>query len=86
MKKREERGEAVRQQMLFSGAARIRLAGLVATDLLTAANRLVDLVSMDRYFLGSIHAQSHLVTPNLNHDNRNIVIDDNALVLLSREY
>lgn len=38
---------------------------------------------MDRYFLGCLDAKPHLVSPYFHHNDRDVVIDDDTLVLLS---
>src|SRR5437879_2871406 len=58
--------------------ARIRNPGLVL-------NGLVDLPAMHGHILGSFDAQAHLVTTDFDHGHRDIVVDDNALVLLAGE-
>ncbi len=48
-------------------------------------DRLEDLSPMDRHLLGSFDAEPHLVTTNLHHNNRDVIVDDNALVFFSRK-
>ena len=51
----------------------------------TTGNRVVDLSPMDRNFLRGFDAQSHFVTTDLDHHDRDVVVDDNAFVFFSRE-
>jgi hypothetical protein len=55
------------------------------SSLFVAANGIVDLATMDRYFFGGFDPKSHLVTANLNHYDRNVIVNDNTLVLLPRK-
>jgi hypothetical protein len=62
------------------------LSWLIVGIVLIATNGLIDFVTMDWHFLGGLDAQSHFVAANLNNDNSDVVIDDNALVFLSGQY
>src|SRR5262245_49745503 len=64
----------IRAVVVHNAVRRIRL-------LLVAANRLVDLITMHRYFLRSFHSEAYLVAADFYHDDRNIIIDNDALVL-----
>jgi hypothetical protein len=55
------------------------LTGVVL--LLIPPNCLVDLITMDRNFLGRFDAQADLIAADFDHDDRNVIIDDDALVL-----
>jgi len=46
-------------------------------------NGVVDLLPVNRNFLGSNNAQSDLVSPNLHHGYRDVVVDDNTFVFFS---
>ena len=63
------------------GFCRPRLSGLFV-----AANGVVDLATMHGHFFRGFDPKSHLVTANLNHYDRNVIIDDNTFVLLPREH
>ena len=54
-------------------------------DGLATRNRVVDFPPMDRHLLGGLHAESHLVTTDFDHHDRDVVIDDDAFVFFSRE-
>ena len=58
---------------------------LLGPLLLRPLDRLIDLSAMDGDFLGGFDPQSHLVTPYLDHGDDDVVTDDNAFVLLSRQ-
>ena len=76
-----ERRETVGQSNLFSGrAGRVGFTGGICVTRLAAPDRLVDFVTMDRDFFGSLDAQSYLVASDLYDDDRNIIIDDNTFV------
>ena len=53
--------------------------------LLSLLDRLVDFSAMHRHFLGGIDPKAHFVTPYFDHRDDDIVIDDNAFVLLPRQ-
>ena len=57
---------------------RIESTGLVL-------NGLVDLTAMDGDMLGRFDAETNLVSANLDHGHRDVVVDDDALVLLAGE-
>ena len=40
---------------------------------------------MDRHFLGGFHPETDLVPTDFHHHNRDVVVDDDALVLLPRQ-
>ena len=44
-------------------------------------NRIEYLTPMDGHLLGRLDAKANLVTPNLDDDNCNVVVDNDALVL-----
>ena len=54
------------------------------TILLVTANRFVDFIAMNRDFLGGFHPQANFVATDFHHDDRNVIVDDNTLVLLPR--
>ena len=47
--------------------------------------RVVYFLSVDWHILGSIKSKSDLETSNLDHRNDDVVVDDDALVLFSRQ-
>jgi hypothetical protein len=49
-----------------------------------ATNRIEDFPPVNRYFLRGFHPQAHLVASDLDDYDRNVISDDNALVLLTR--
>ena len=49
-----------------------------------AADCVEYLSTMERDFLGGLNAKPHFVSPNFHDDNRDVVIDDDRLVLLAR--
>jgi hypothetical protein len=49
--------------------------------LLITANGLIDLITVHRHFLGRFDAQADFVAANFYDDNRNVIIDNDALVL-----
>jgi hypothetical protein len=49
-----------------------------------AMDRVINFASMDRHFFRRFHAEPHFVAANLDDDNRNVIVDDNTLVLLPR--
>src|SRR5439155_23582744 len=46
---------------------------------------LVDLAAMDRDLFGRIDPQADLVAADLHHGHRDVIVDDDAFVLLPRE-
>src|SRR3954447_1029801 len=60
------------------GLAEVAVLGLIL-------NRLVDLATVDGHILWGFDAQSHLVTADLDHSDRDVIVDDDALVLLAGE-
>jgi len=40
---------------------------------------------MDGHFLWSFHTKANFVAADLNHDDRNIIIDDDTFVLFPRQ-
>ena len=59
----------------------LRLRAL--TDLLLAQDRLVDLSPVDRDALGMLDPEPHLVPPDLDHRQDDVVVDDDALAFLA---
>ena len=57
---------------------RIESSGLILDGL-------VDLTTMDGDMLGRLDPEANLVAANLDHGHRDIVVDDDALVLLAGE-
>src|SRR5262245_1959149 len=49
-------------------------------------DRIIDLTTMDGDLLGGLHAQSHFVAANFDDDNRDVIVDDDAFVLLPRQH
>src|SRR4051794_9660269 len=41
---------------------------------------------MDRDLFRGLHAQTHFVAANLHDDNRDVIVDDDAFVLLPRQH
>ena len=48
-------------------------------------NGLVDFTTMDGDMLGRFDSEANLVSTNLDHGHRDIVVDDDALVLFAGE-
>jgi hypothetical protein len=69
------------EHTLFRGAGRIGFAGGSVVRSLIAANGFVDLITMDRHFLGCFHTKADLIAADFHHDDRNVIIDDDAFVL-----
>ena len=69
---------------IFSGPLSRFLCGrcgrFVATD------RVEHFAAVDRHLFGGLNPQADLVPPDLDHDNGNVIIDDNTLILLPRQY
>jgi hypothetical protein len=67
---------------------RFGLAGLAG--LFFSARRFVtadgieDLSPMDRHFLRGLDPETNLIPSDLDDDDRNVIVDDNTLVLLAR--
>ena len=49
----------------------------------TPLNRIVNLAAVNRYLSRRFHAESDFVTSNLNDNDLNVVVDDDAFVLFS---
>jgi hypothetical protein len=64
------------QQLLVG---RFRLFAFVG-----ALNCIVNFTAVHWHFTRGFHPQANFVTANLDYDNRNLVIDDDALVLFAR--
>lgn len=47
---------------------------------------IVDLAAMDGDFLGTINAETNLVAADFDDHDRDVVVDDEALVLPARKY
>lgn len=56
------------------------LCGFVAMD------RVKDLPTVNRDFLGRFHAKANLVPTDLHHHDCNVIVNDNTLVLLARQH
>jgi hypothetical protein len=72
------------QSILFGGITGIWFAILLIFHLHIATNGFVNLVAMHRYFLRGLDAQAYLVATNFDDDDRNVIVDDNTLVLFPR--
>jgi len=48
-------------------------------------DRLVDFSTMNAHIFWSFDPESYLITTNLDHRDRDVVVDDDTLVLLSGE-
>jgi len=59
-------------------------AGLFACRCFAAPNCFKDFASMYGYLFRCFHAETYLIATNFDHDDRYVVVDDNALVLLAR--
>ena len=59
----------------------LRLRAL--TDLLLAQDRLVDLSPVDRDALRMLDPKPHLISPNVDHRQDDVVADDDALAFLA---
>ena len=65
------------------------IAGTLFTDEMELSDSspvdcFINLTPVDRHFLGGLDAKPYLVPANLNNDDSNIVVDDNAFVFLAR--
>jgi hypothetical protein len=71
-------------QALFSGL-RVGFVSRIVTSaiLLISADRLVDLVAMNGDFLGGLDAEADFIAADFDHDDGNVIVDDNTLVLLA---
>ena len=65
----------------LAGAGRRGLAGRSALHLVPL-DRVVNLAAMDGNFLRRFNAQPHFVAANLHDDDRDIVVDHDAFILL----
>src|SRR5262245_41162937 len=70
-----------------SAQTRIRRdgSGSVVARLGLILDGLVNLAPMDRDILGGFNPEAHLITADLDHGNRDVVVDDDALVFLPGE-
>ena len=50
------------------------------TSLFRPIDLLVHFLAVDRYFLGGLDAQSHLVAPHIEHRDNDVVTNDDALL------
>lgn len=50
---------------------------------LLAANGVVDFFSVNCYVGRSVDSKANFVAAHVNHDNNNIIVDDNAFVLFA---
>jgi hypothetical protein len=67
-----------------AAVGRIGLAGcLVAGNYFVAVNRIEHFAPVDRHFLRGLNPEANLVSSDLDDDDRNVIIDDNTLVLLT---
>jgi hypothetical protein len=57
----------------------------VRKDVIPTGDRLEDFPAMDRHFFGGLHTEANLVPTDLHHNDRDVVVDDDALVLLPRQ-
>src|SRR3954462_10774006 len=71
------RGGGVRSRLRGRRAV---LGGFISLD------RIIDFTTMDGDLLGGLHAQSHFVASNLDDDNRDVIVDDDAFVLFPRQH
>ena len=72
--------KAVGVAAVFSSSGASRDFEIAATD------RLIYLAAMDWNLFRSFDAQPHLVSADLNDNDANVVVDDNAFVFSAREY
>ncbi len=49
-----------------------------------AVDGVENLATMNRHFLWRLNAQSHFVAANFHDDNRDVIVNDDTLVLFSR--
>ena len=61
------------------------LGRLRVIPLSASLDRVVNFTTMYRHLARCLDAQTYLVTTNLNHDDRDFIVDDDALVLFSRQ-
>ena len=82
-----ERSERRDQALRLGGGvgAGVR-GGRAVLDGGVALDRIIDLTAMDGDLLGGLNAQSHFVAANLDDDNRDVIVDDDAFVLLPRQH
>jgi hypothetical protein len=69
---------------LFGRGAAIAVSdGLFAGILLLliTPNGFIDLITMHGHFLGRFHAKAHFVAADFHDDDRNVIINNDALVL-----
>src|SRR5208337_3251561 len=71
-------GPATSNIRCWNLGSRIERASLVL-------NGFVDLAAMDCDILGGLDAKTNLVTPDLDHGHRDVVVDNDAFVLLAGE-
>jgi hypothetical protein len=57
----------------------------VRKDVIPTGDRLKDFPAMDRHFFGGLHTEANLVPTDLHHNDGDVVVDDDALVLLPRQ-
>jgi len=57
--------------------------GLIACRGFVAMDSVEDLAPMNRYLFGGLYPQANLVSSDFYNDDRNVVVDDDAFVLLA---
>jgi hypothetical protein len=57
----------------------------VRKDVIPPDDRLEDLSAMDRHLFRSLDPETNLVPTDLHHNDRDVVVDDDAFVLLPRQ-
>lgn len=72
------------RQCLLEQICRLLVGRFRLFALVSALNSIVNFTAVHWHFTGGFHPQANLVTANLDYDNRNLVIDDDALVLFAR--
>jgi hypothetical protein len=70
---------------LTSSGVRLTDFGTLVQSSCLVLDRLINLTTMNSDMLRGFNAQAYLVTANLYHGHRDIVVDDDALVFFSGE-
>lgn len=70
-------GTTSHSEQLAFGARLFLMSGFIPLD------GIVNFAAMNRNFLRRFDAEANLISPNFNDDNRDVVVDDDAFVLLA---
>lgn len=77
-----QRGGVCRASFMITS---IMITSIMIPGIITPGDRIENLLSMNRYLFGRLDTKPHLVSTDLHHHDRDVVVDNDAFVLLPRQ-